>query len=77
MLVQVSGKYSNAVVDALIRQVGQFPKSVMASLTWDRSTELAYHARFSVATDISFYFCDPQSPWQRGSNENTDGLLRQ
>ncbi len=77
MLVQVDGKDSNTVVDALIRQVGQLPKSVMASLTWDRGTELAYHTRFSVTTDISVYFCDPQSPWQRGSNENTNGLLRQ
>tara|TARA_R110002049_G_scaffold234486_1_gene407722 strand:+ start:5095 stop:6255 length:1161 start_codon:yes stop_codon:yes gene_type:complete len=77
MLVQVKGKDSNTVVDALIRQVGQLPKSVMASLTWDRGTELAYHTRFSVTTDISVYFCDPQSPWQRGSNENTNGLLRQ
>ena len=49
----------------------------MASLTWDRNTELAYHSRFSVTTAISVYFCDPQSPWQRGSNENTNGLLRQ
>ena len=76
MLVQVKGKDSNTVVDALIRQVGQLPKSVMTSLTWDRGTELAYHTRFSVTTDISVYFCDPQSPWQRGSNENTNGLLR-
>jgi IS30 family transposase len=77
MLVQVGGKDSNTVVDALIRQVSQFPKSVMSSLTWDRGTELAYHNRFSVTTDITVYFCDPQSPWQRGSNENTNGLLRQ
>jgi len=77
MLVQVKGKDSNTVVDALIRQVGQLPKGVMASLTWDRGTELAYHTKFSVTTDISVYFCDPQSPWQRGSNENTNGLLRQ
>ena len=68
---------SNTVVDALIRQVGQLPKNVMASLTWDRGTELAYHSRFSVTTDISVYFCDPQSPWRRGSNENTNGILRQ
>ena len=77
MLVQVAGKDSNTVVDALIRQVGQLPKNVMASLTWDRGTELAYHSSFSVTTDISVYFCDPQSPWRRGSNENTNGFLQQ
>ena len=77
MLVQVGGKYSNTVVDALIRQVSRPTKSLMASLTCDRGTELAIHNRFSVTTDISVYFCDPQSPWQRGSNENTIGLLRQ
>ena len=49
----------------------------MSSLTWDRETEFADHKRFSIATDVSVYFCDPQSPWQRGSNENTNGLLRQ
>lgn len=62
MLDQVTGKDSNTVVDALIRQVGKLPKSAMASLTWDRGTELAYHGKFSVTTDISVYFCDPQSP---------------
>ena len=77
MLVKVPGKDTNSVVDALVRQVKQLPAGLMSSLTWDRGTELADHKRFSVATDVSVYFCDPQSPWQRGSNENTNGLLRQ
>ena len=77
MLVQVNGKDSESVVSALIRQVQNLPHGLMTSLTWDRGTELAYHRKLTVATDISVYFCDPQSPWQRGSNENTNGLLRQ
>ena len=77
MLVQVNGKDSDSVISALIRQVQNLPQGLMTSLTWDRGTELAYHRKFTVATDVSVYFCDPQSPWQRGSNENTNGLLRQ
>ena len=77
MLVQVNGKDSDSVVSALIRQVQNLPQELMTSLTWDRGTELAYHRKFTVATEVSVYFCDPQSPWQRGSNENTNGLLRQ
>ena len=77
ILVKVPAKDTNSVVDALVRQVKQLPAGLMSSLTWDRGTELADHKRFSVATDVSVYFCDPQSPWQRGSNENTNGLLRQ
>lgn len=77
MLVQVPGKDTASVVGALVRQVKNLPAGLMSSLTWDRGTELADHKRFSVATDVSVYFCDPQSPWQRGSNENTNGLLRQ
>lgn len=77
MLVKLDGKDSDTVVGALIRQVRQLPDGLMASLTWDRGTQLAYHRKFTVATDVSVYFCDPQSPWQRGSNENTNGLLRQ
>jgi IS30 family transposase len=77
MLVKVPGKDTNSVVSALVRQVKHLPAGLMSSLTWDRGTELADHKRFSVATDVSVYFCDPQSPWQRGSNENTNGLLRQ
>ncbi|WP_114188313.1 IS30 family transposase, partial [Microvirga aerophila] len=77
LLVRVDGKDSESVVKALVRQVRRLPQGLMASLTWDRGMELAYHKRFSVATDVEVYFCDPQSPWQRGSNENTNGLLRQ
>jgi IS30 family transposase len=61
----------------LIRQVKQLPVGLMASLTWDRGSELAQHKRFTVATDVAMYFCDPRSPWQRGTNENTNRLLRQ
>jgi IS30 family transposase len=77
ILVKVPGKDSDSVVSALVRQVKHLPVGLMSSLTWDRGTELADHKRFSVATDVSVYFCDPRSPWQRGSNENTNGLLRQ
>jgi IS30 family transposase len=77
MLVRLNNRQSETVVDALVRQVQQLPEGVMTSLTWDRGKEMAQHARFTMATDVSVYFCDPQSPWQRGSNENTNGLLRQ
>ncbi len=77
MLVQVPGKDTESVIDALVRQVKHLPAGLMSSLTWDRGTELADHKRFTVATNVNVYFCDPQSPWQRGSNENTNGLLRQ
>jgi IS30 family transposase len=77
MLVKVSNKDTQTVVSALIRQAKKLPKELYKSLTWDRGKELADHRRFSLATDIDVYFCDPQSPWQRGSNENTNGLLRQ
>jgi IS30 family transposase len=77
MLVHVAGKDTTSVVNALVRQVQHLPIGLMASLTWDRGMELAHHRRFTIATDVNVYFCDPQSPWQRGSNENTNGLLRQ
>ena len=77
MLVRVPGKDTDSVVGALVKQVKNLPAGLMSSLTWDRGTELADHKRFTVATDVTVYFCDPQSPWQRGSNENTNGLLRQ
>ena len=66
ILVKVNGKDSDSVVGALIRQVQNLPQGLMTSLTWDRGTELAYHRTFTVATDVSVYFCDPKSPWQRG-----------
>jgi IS30 family transposase len=78
VLVRVgAGKESTQVIDALIAAAHQLPEGLMTSLTWDRGSELAQHRRFSVATDVAVYFCDPRSPWQRGSNENTNGLLRQ
>ena len=77
MLVRVDGKDSDSVVTALVREVKRLPDGLMSSLTWDRGTELAQHKRFTVATEVNVYFCDPRSPWQRGSNENTNGLLRQ
>jgi IS30 family transposase len=77
LLVKVSGKDTATVVDALTAQVQTLPRQLWASLTWDRGHELADHRRFTVATDVAVYFCDPRSPWQRGTNENTNGLLRQ
>ncbi len=77
MLVKVANKETQTVVTALIKQAKMLPNELYKSLTWDRGMELADHRRFSLATDIDVYFCDPQSPWQRGSNENTNGLLRQ
>ena len=77
MLVKVAGKDTASVVSALIKQVNKLPAELRRSLTWDRGTEMASHRKFTVATDVQVYFCDPQSPWQRGSNENTNGLLRQ
>ena len=77
MLVKVPGKDTATVVAALSRHVGRLPATLRRSLTWDRGLEMAQHKSFTVATDVQVYFCDPQSPWQRGSNENTNGLLRQ
>jgi IS30 family transposase len=75
--VRVAGKDTTSVVSALARQVKTLPDGVMQSLTWDRGGELAQHKKFTLATDVAMYFCDPRSPWQRGTNENTNGLLRQ
>jgi IS30 family transposase len=77
MLAKISNRETQTVVDALIRQARRLPEELYKSLTWDRGTELADHKRFTMETDIDVYFCDPQSPWQRGSNENTNRLLRQ
>jgi len=77
MLAKVANRETQTVVDALIRQARKLPDELCRSLTWDRGKELADHKRFSMETDIDVYFCDPQSPWQRGSSENTNGLLRQ
>jgi len=77
MLVKLEDKSSPTVVKALVKQVRQLPKELRKSLTWDRGLEMALHKDFSVATDVDVYFCDPRSPWQRGSNENTNRLLRQ
>ena len=77
MLVKVTNKDTESVVSALIKQSQRLPSELYRSLTWDRGKELTDHRRFTLATKIDVYFCDPQSPWQRGSNENTNGLLRQ
>jgi len=77
MLVRVPSKDTKTVINALIKHAHKLPRELYKSLTWDRGSELADHQRFSLATDIEVYFCDPQHPWQRGSNENTNGLLRQ
>src|SRR5680860_1517385 len=77
MLLKVQNKDTQSVVSALIKQSQKLPRELYKSLTWDRGKELADHKRFTMATDVDVYFCDPQSPWQRGSNENTNRLLRQ
>ena len=77
MLVKLDGKDSQTVVNALIKNARKLPQELYRSLTWDRGTEMHAHKQFTMATDIQVFFCDPQSPWQRGSNENTNGLLRQ
>ena len=77
MLVRVKSKDTKTVINALIKHSHKLPRELYKSLTWDRGCEMADHQRFSLETDIKVYFCDPQHPWQRGSNENTNGLLRQ
>ena len=77
MLVRVTSIDTQTVVNALIKQAHKLPRELYKSLTWDRGTEMKAHKRFTLDTDIKVFFCDPKSPWQRGSNENTNGLLRQ
>ena len=77
LLAKVANRDSATVITALIEQAKRLPDELRRSLTWDRGKEMAQHKRFTLATDVAVYFCDPQSPWQRGSNENTNGLLRQ
>ena len=77
MLVRVTGKDTESVVAALSEQIRRLPRTMMDTLTWDRGTEMAAHKKFTVATDVAVYFCDPKSPWQRATSENTNCLLRQ
>jgi len=77
MLAKTANRDTKSVSDALIKQSRKLPDELYKSLTWDRGKELSDHKRFTMTTDIDVYFCDPQSPWQRGSNENTNRLLRQ
>ena len=77
MLVKLTGKDTETVINALIKHAHKLPSELYKSLTWDHGSEMYQHQRFTLATDIQVYFCDPQNPWQRGSNENTNGLLRQ
>ena len=77
MLLKVPSKETEAVVAALSQHVRKLPATLRRSLTWDRGLEMAKHQDFTVATNVQVYFCDPQSPWQRGTNENTNLLLRQ
>ena len=77
MLTKIEDKNSDTVIDALIKVARKLPQELNKSITWDRGSEMANHKRFTLATDIQVYFCDPQNPWQRGTNENTNGLLRQ
>jgi IS30 family transposase len=77
MLLKVPSKNTATVVAALARHIGKLPRELRRSLTWDRGKEMAAHHSFTIATNVQVYFCDPRSPWQRGTNENTNGLLRQ
>lgn len=72
-----AGRHPEVVADAMIETIKTLPEALRRSLTWDQGSEMHQHARISIDADIDIYFCDPHSPWQRGSNENTNGLLRQ
>ena len=75
MLVKLTGKDTESVVNALVKNARKLPQELYKSLTWDRGSEMSGHKQFTLATDIKVYFCAPQNPWQRGTNENTNGLL--
>lgn len=77
MQVRLRGKDTESVVGALSTQIQRLPTTMMDTLTWDRGTEMADYKTFTVATNVAVYFCDPKSPWQRGTSENTNRLLRQ
>jgi len=77
MLIKLDAKDTHTVTAALAKKIRELPKQLRQTLTWDRGSELTAHKEFTLATDVQVYFCDPRSPWQRGSNENTNGLLRQ
>ncbi len=77
MLVRVNDKDTESVVAALSGQIRRLPKTMMDTLTWNRGTEMAAHKKFTIATGVAVYFCDPKSPWQSGTSENTNRLLRQ
>jgi IS30 family transposase len=77
MLIKIPRKDTTTVVAALAKHISKLPEELRRSLTWDQGKEMHAHKRFTVVTNVQVYFCDPRSPWQRGSNENTNGLLRQ
>ena len=77
MVVRLRGKDTESVVEALSNQIRRLPEAMMDTLSWDRATEMADHKKFSIATDVKVYFCDPKSPWQRATSENTNRLLCQ
>ena len=77
MLVKLPSKQTDIVTKAIAGKIRRLPQELRRSLTWDRGTEMSAHKDFTISTDVQVYFCDPRSPWQRGSNENTNGLLRQ